>query len=116
MPDIWSTTPTLDQEMAATLADAREARAAVPSQKAILLDYISEMALPADSNVLEIGCGTGSVSRALAKSHNVSTVTGIDPSNYFIGKASELSKEIANVGFDVGDGKNFHMQVRNSME
>ena len=93
MPDIGPKTSSLDDEMSKVLADALEGRAAAPSQKTMLQNYLTEMNFRDQAKVLEIGCGTGPVSRLIAKLQNVAQVTDIDPSNYFIEKAKKLAAE-----------------------
>jgi SAM-dependent methyltransferase len=65
--------------------------------------YQSEIELHQGSVVLEVGCGTGPVSRALARLSACCEVHGIDPSPYFLAEARRLSEGIANVHFQQGD-------------
>jgi len=55
--------------------------------------------------VVEIGCGTGAISRALAARPGVGEVTGVDPSPVFLDRARELSAGTANLSFRQGDGR-----------
>jgi ubiquinone/menaquinone biosynthesis C-methylase UbiE len=54
--------------------------------------------------VLDVGCGTGVLSRVLATWPDVGTVVGLDPAPSLIARATELAGDIANVHFIVGDG------------
>ena len=48
---------------------------------------------------------TGAVTRTLVGWPGVSEAVGIDPSATFIAKATELSKGIRNISFEVADGR-----------
>ena len=68
MPDVYATITTTDRETQERLADVIEARAADPQLQAMLRSYLGEIDLPENASVLEIGCGTGAVTRILAPS------------------------------------------------
>ena len=55
-------------------------------------------------HVIEIGSGTGGVTRTLAQWPGVSEAVGVDPSQVFISKARELGEAIPNLSFEIGDG------------
>jgi SAM-dependent methyltransferase len=55
--------------------------------------------------VLEIGCGTGAVTRTLAAWPGVAEAVGVDPSPVFIAKARELSRGTTTLDFRVADGR-----------
>lgn len=106
MPDLFANITSVPDEMVETVANVLEMRAAIPSQQAMLRDYLSEIEFPADAEVLEIGCGTGPVCRVLSTWPNVASVIGVDPSPKLIEKAKELAGESPNIRFEEGDGKN----------
>jgi ubiquinone/menaquinone biosynthesis C-methylase UbiE len=84
---------------------ALELRAADLIQRGILKDFGSEIPFPEHANVLEIGCGTGAVTRFLARWPQVVKVLGIDPSPTFISRARDLAGQLRNVSFREGDGR-----------
>jgi ubiquinone/menaquinone biosynthesis C-methylase UbiE len=55
--------------------------------------------------VLEVGCGTGAVTRLLARRPGVAEAVGVDPSPVFIAKAGELAAGLDNLSFEEGDGR-----------
>ena len=55
--------------------------------------------------MLEIGCGTGAVTRVLAALPGVTEAVGVDPSPVFIARAGQLATALGNVNFEVGDGR-----------
>ena len=81
----------------------------------MLDSYLSEIDFPAGARVLEIGCGTGAVTRVLAAWPGVTEAVGIDPSPVFISTARELATAAGNVtfeGFDVlGSRSHGYMQT-----
>jgi ubiquinone/menaquinone biosynthesis C-methylase UbiE len=69
---------------------ALELCAADPQLRAMLTTYLTDAALPQGSRVLEVGCGTGAVTRAVAKWPGVSAAVGIDPSLVFVGHGARI--------------------------
>jgi SAM-dependent methyltransferase len=55
--------------------------------------------------VLDVGCGTGSLTFAVAKNKNVSRIVGLDASNGFIEYARSLNVD-PRVSFEVGNAQN----------
>jgi ubiquinone/menaquinone biosynthesis C-methylase UbiE len=105
MPDLYATIGEVDPIVQERLADVLEIRAADVRQREMLESYLSEIDFPDDSRVLEIGCGTGGVTRTLAQWPGVSEAVGIDPSPVFISKARELGAAFPNLYFEDGDGR-----------
>jgi ubiquinone/menaquinone biosynthesis C-methylase UbiE len=105
MPDLYATIEKIDPKIQEHLANILEMRASDPQQQAMLQSYLSEIEFPENTKVLEIGCGTGAVTRTLAKWHNIAETIGIDPSLVFIEKAKKLSNGIPNIHFEKGDGR-----------
>jgi ubiquinone/menaquinone biosynthesis C-methylase UbiE len=67
-------------------------------------DYTAEIELPDDAELLEVGCGTGAITRFLATLPGAGRVTGVDPSPLFIERACELAGD-APIEFITGDGR-----------
>ena len=59
MPDIYASITAADPATLERLVAALEFRAADLLQRGILKDFVSEITLPKEAKVLEIGCGTG---------------------------------------------------------
>jgi len=53
--------------------------------------------------VLDIGCGAGELSLAIARGRPHSRVVGVDISPHLVGTAAERGVNLANAGFEVGD-------------
>ena len=105
MADLYATIDGVNPEIQQRLAEVLEARAADSRQREMLEAYLSGIVFPKDARVLEIGCGTGVVTRTLARWPGVGEALGVDPSAVFIAKARELAGEISNLRFEQGDGR-----------
>ena len=99
MPDVYLTIAQAPEALQQQLADVLELRAADAQQRAMLEAYLADAPL-AGARVLEIGCGTGAISRRLAR--DAAAVTGIDPSPVFIERARALAPELR---FEIAGGE-----------
>jgi len=99
MADFYNIITEVDLPIVETIANVLEIRAADPAQRQMLEAYLEEIAFPEQARVLEIGTGTGAVSRYLAAYPGVAEVVGLDPSPVFISRAKALGKERGNLRF-----------------
>ena len=76
MPDVYATIGEVAPEIQERPADVIEMRAADPRMQAMFHAYLSEIEFPSEAKVLEIGCGTGAVTRTLARWPRVAEVMG----------------------------------------
>jgi ubiquinone/menaquinone biosynthesis C-methylase UbiE len=104
VPDPYATIADADPSLQKRLSDILELRASDPQQRAMLRAYLSEIELPHGAKALEVGCGTGAVSRALVEWRNFE-VTGVDPSPIFVARAQELGKHLPGLTFMGGDAR-----------
>jgi ubiquinone/menaquinone biosynthesis C-methylase UbiE len=105
MPDPYASIAQTDEALQARLAGVLELRAADPQQRAMLNGYLSEIQLPSAASVLDIGCGTGAITRVLAEMPGVKDVVGVDPSPVFVEKARQLGRGLPQLSFHTGDGR-----------
>jgi SAM-dependent methyltransferase len=105
MADVYAAIAEVDVAAQERLAAILELRAADPQQRSMLDSYLSEVEFPSAARVLEVGCGTGAVTRLLARRPGVAEAVGVDPSPVFVAKAHELADELGNVSFEEGDGR-----------
>jgi SAM-dependent methyltransferase len=105
MPDVYAVIAEVDVATQERLAAILELRAADPQQRAILDAYLGEVEFPPNARVLEVGCGTGAVTRLLARRPGVAEAVGVDPSPVFVAKAGELAAGLGNASFEEGDGR-----------
>jgi SAM-dependent methyltransferase len=57
-----------------------------------------------------VGCGTGAISRRIARRFPEADVVGVDPSSIFIQRARELSGPLPRLSFSVGDGRSLRFE------
>jgi ubiquinone/menaquinone biosynthesis C-methylase UbiE len=104
MPDVYASIETAEEAVLERLVEVLELRAAEPAQRAMLEDYLGDLPLPDGARVLEVGCGTGAVARAIAGRPGVGEVVGLDPSPVFVDRARRLAEGTANLAYVVGNG------------
>lgn len=103
MPDLYADITRVTPDVLQRFADVLELRAADPQQQAIRQAYLCELSLPAGARVLEIGCGTGPVTRAIARLPGVALAAGLDPSPVFLERARQFGRGLGNLEFHEGD-------------
>ena len=111
MPDIYARVTEASPQILAGLIAALELRAADPQQRAMLHTYLTDAALPLGARVLEVGCGTGAVTRSLASWPGVSEAIGVDPSPVFVAKARSLADSLTTIAFEVADGRSLPFEA-----
>src|SRR5687767_9148945 len=104
MPDVYATIAAAAPTVQENLADVLELRAADPKQRRMLEQYTSRLALPTAARLLEVGCGTGAVSRFLVGLPGVAEVVGVDPCPRFVERGRELAND-SRLRLDVGDAR-----------
>lgn len=105
MPDVWATFPELDDAMQERLAGVLEMRGADPQQRQMRQTFLADVSFPTNAHVLEVGCGTGVLTRALARWPNVDEVVGVDVATSLLTKARELAVDLPNIAFREADGR-----------
>jgi ubiquinone/menaquinone biosynthesis C-methylase UbiE len=105
MPDVFADITAAPPQALEMISNVLELRASIPQQQEMLRTYLRDIEFPDRAKVLEIGCGTGAITRVLASWPNVGEVLGVDPSPYLVDKARTLSPGVRNLVFEVGDGK-----------
>jgi ubiquinone/menaquinone biosynthesis C-methylase UbiE len=105
MPDVYSNIAALDAAMQDRLADVLETRGADRQQQELRRTFLAAIEFPADARVLEVGCGTGVLTRVIARWPGVREVVGVDPAPSLLRKARALATELPNIRFDEADGR-----------
>lgn len=105
MLDVWSTVATLDAAAQERLAAVLETRGADPQQQALRRAFLTDIPFPTPARVLEVGCGTGVLTRLLARLPDVETVVGVDPAPFLLSRARELAADLPHVTFQEADGR-----------
>ncbi len=105
MPDVYANITSAQPALLDQIASVLELRAADAQQRALRESYLSEISFPKGAHILDVGCGTGAVTRVLAEWPNVGQVVGVDPSPSFLEKARQLAAGRANLVFEQADGR-----------
>ena len=105
MADVYAAITEAEPAVVERIAEVLELRAADPRQQALRAGYLTDLTLPEGAHVLEIGCGTGPVTRSIAGLEAVTRAVGLDPSPTLLEHARRLSREHANVEFHTGDAR-----------
>jgi ubiquinone/menaquinone biosynthesis C-methylase UbiE len=105
MPDPFATITEASAEVLEDIAHVLERRGADPQQHAIVRTYLADIPVSAGARILEVGCGTGAVTRMLAVWPGVAEAVGVDLSPVLVAKARALSAGIAHLSFETGDAK-----------
>lgn len=94
MPDVWATVTELDPTAQERMADVLETRGADPRQQAMRQTFLADVAFPPGAEVLEVGCGTGVLTRVLAGLPPVDRVVGVDIAESLLDRARERAPDI----------------------
>ncbi len=101
---LWRDTATADAERARDLAARLERRAKAEDEVAARDTYLGLLDIAAGERVLDVGCGSGAVTRAIAKRvGSRGLAVGLDPSPALLAVARELAQQAG-----VGDCVEFH--------
>ncbi|MEI7815842.1 MAG: methyltransferase domain-containing protein [Desulfuromonadales bacterium] len=103
MADVYCSIADADHEVQERLASVLERRAADSQQSEMLCTYLTDIDFSKVAAVLDVGCGTGPVSRKLAALLPAGSVTGLDPSPVFLAEARKLAAGFINLSFIEGD-------------
>jgi ubiquinone/menaquinone biosynthesis C-methylase UbiE len=105
--DLYTRLDEIDEQTLRSIAGVLEVRGRHPRQAAIRAAYLDRLGKLSGQRVLDVGCGTGVVTRDLARlAGPEGAVSGVDPSWVFVDVAETLRVDqgIENVDFAVYDG------------
>jgi 2-polyprenyl-3-methyl-5-hydroxy-6-metoxy-1,4-benzoquinol methylase len=112
--DVWGRTSEIDESALAVMAARLENRAKHPFFRGVIADYINALDLPRITPVIEIGCGTGVVSRRLAASPGFrGSIVATDMSPYLIEIARQHAKAegvTERIAFEVSSATNLSVK------
>jgi ubiquinone/menaquinone biosynthesis C-methylase UbiE len=110
MPDVWATFTELDADMQGRLAGVLETRGADAQQQELRRAFLESVPFPRDSRVLEVGCGTGVLTRLLARVPEVGSVVGTDVAPALLERARELASGLPGVSFEEADARDLQFE------
>jgi len=108
MADVWQFIDEIDADKQAMLVKRLEDRAQMPKFVAIRENYFDKIGVPFAGRILELGCGTGAVCRAIASRPGfVGTVVGSDLSAKLIDTAKDITAKsgLKNIEYCQADGQ-----------
>src|SRR5215475_1963406 len=108
MADVWQSIDEIDADKQAMLVKRLEDRAQMPKFVAIRENYFDNIGMPVTGRILELGCGTGTVCRAIASRPGfVGTVVGSDLSAKLIDTAKDITAKsgLKNIEYCQADGQ-----------
>jgi ubiquinone/menaquinone biosynthesis C-methylase UbiE len=105
MADVWATVAEQNEETQKRLAEVLETRGADPKQQELRRSFLADVEFPDAADVLEVGCGTGVLTRRLAEWPNVGEVVGVDIAGSLLATASELAADRPSVSFRESDAR-----------
>jgi ubiquinone/menaquinone biosynthesis C-methylase UbiE len=103
--DVWANVSNLDPTAQDRLAGVLETRGADPRQQAMRQEFLADLPFPTNALVLDVGCGTGVLTRVLARRPGISAVVGVDPAPSLLARARELAVDLPNLTFEQADGR-----------
>lgn len=106
MSDPYSDLGAQDAALQERIAAAMEARCLEPAQIAIRKAYLSNLELPQNARALELGSGTGHVTKDLLDIAGSATAHGIEPSPVMVSRAKKSFEDDGRLSFEIGDAKN----------
>jgi ubiquinone/menaquinone biosynthesis C-methylase UbiE len=110
LPDVWATVNELDPAMQARLADVLETRGADERQRSLRSEFLALARFPDGARIVDVGCGTGVLTRPLARLPGVSHVVGVDIAPSLLERARELAGDLPGLSFEEGDARSLPFQ------
>lgn len=104
MTDPFQDVDSVGADLLGIVVSALESRAAEAEMIPIAQRYIDQLNWSAGTTHIEVGAGTGAITRLMAARGNDCKVIGIDPSEGLILEAGKLADGFANLEFEVGNG------------
>ncbi len=105
MSDPYTNLASEDLTKQTAIADAMDARCKDPAQVRIREEYLSNLNLPDGAFAVEIGSGTGHVTRDLVTVAGASLALGIEPSPVMVARAETHFATDDRLSFRTGDAK-----------
>lgn len=104
MADPFENVDAASPQMIDMIASALETRAEDTSMIPVIDAYLDALNIPEGGRIIDIGSGTGGITRRIADRFPAASVTGLEPSAALTEKAKELAGDRSNLTFSVGNG------------
>ena len=103
MTDPFKDVSSSGPEMIEMIVTALENRAVDPEMIPIIDAYLAVLDWPEGAEVLEVGAGTGGITRRISAHAPQCRIFGVEPSTELVAAARERSSGIGNLKFEVGN-------------
>lgn len=104
MADPFENVDAASAQMIEIIATGLETRAEDPSMIPVIDAYLEMLSVRDGGLIVDIGSGTGGVTRRIADRFPAASVVGLEPSDALTTKAKDLAGDRPNLSFAVGDG------------
>ncbi|MEM9223444.1 MAG: methyltransferase domain-containing protein [Pseudomonadota bacterium] len=104
MADPFQDLSTVDDATLKVIIESLERRAADPQMVSIIDGYLNRLSVPEAATILDIGSGTGAITRRIAERYIDVAVKGVEPAAKLVTEARRRAKELSNLTFLDGDG------------
>ena len=105
MSDPYADLASQDEDLQKRIADAIDIRSQDAAQIAIRQAYLADIKLPPNAAAVELGSGTGYVTRDLIDMAGAETALGVEPSPVMVARANAHFAGEPNLSFVVGDAR-----------
>ena len=114
MSDPFANVDAASDDIIELITTALDTRAADPSMTPVIEAYLDELNVPDGGLIIDIGSGTGGITRRIADRFPAASVVGLEPSEALTKKAKELAEARQNLTFAVGNGAALHLKYRSA--
>ena len=105
LEDVWAVFGALVAAMQARHAKVPDTRGTDLRRPVIRRACLADVAFPANARVLEVGRGTGVLTRAVARLPGIWSVAGVDPAPSLLARTRDLAGDLSNVAIQRADGR-----------
>lgn len=110
MSDPFEDVDAASAETIEIIATALEIRAEDPSMTPVIEAYLDLLSVPDGGHIVDIGSGTGGITRRIADRFPAASIVGLEPSAALTTTAKELAGDRSNLTFAVGDGTDLDLE------
>lgn len=104
MSDPFADLDAAPPELIEIITTALEVRAADPDMLPVIDAYLDRLDPPEGGLIVDIGCGTGGVTRRIANRFGRADILGVEPSVTLTNTARSLAGDLPNLKFRIGNG------------
>lgn len=105
MGDPYSDLGNASPDIQKSISAAMEARSVDPAQIAMRRSYLADIRLPDGALAVELGSGTGHVTRDLIERVGAAKAIGLERSPVMVERAREIHADVPGLSFEIGDAK-----------